>query len=112
MYERFAALRVRPAGREVRKAVDGPEPPACWLLADRPAQEPDTALTTLVGLANLRWRIEHDDREMKQALKPPVWSQGTIRLVVVRGSRVWLMKKCRSMALGAWPPGSLGRSDC
>jgi SRSO17 transposase len=35
-----------------------------WL-SDLPA---DTPLTTLVRLAKLRWRIEHDYREMKQAL--------------------------------------------
>lgn len=80
MYSRFVALRVRPCGREVRQAVDGPELPQCWLLAEWPAgqAEPvqfwlsdlpaDTPLTTLVRLAKLRWRIEHDYREMKQAL--------------------------------------------
>ncbi|MFI5688164.1 IS701 family transposase [Streptomyces sp. NPDC051636] len=80
MYSRFVALRIRPAGREIRKAVDGPELPECWLLAEWPATEPepvqfwlsnlpeDTPLTTLVRLAKLRWRIEHDYREMKQAL--------------------------------------------
>ncbi|MEV8093262.1 transposase [Kitasatospora sp. NPDC085879] len=36
------------------------------VLALRPPA--DTPLTTLVGLAKLRWRIEHDYREMKQAL--------------------------------------------
>ncbi|MFE2846019.1 IS701 family transposase [Streptomyces scopuliridis] len=80
MYSRFAALRIRPAGRQIRQAVDGPELPECWLLAEWPAGEPepvqfwlsdlpaDTPLTTLVRLAKLRWRIEHDYREMKQAL--------------------------------------------
>lgn len=80
MYSRFVTLRIRPAGREVRQAVEGPELPECWLLAEWPADqaEPvqfwlsdlpaDTPLTTLVGLAELRWRIEHDYREMKQAL--------------------------------------------
>ncbi|MGW6413430.1 IS701 family transposase [Streptomyces vinaceus] len=80
MYSRFAALRVRPAGREVCQAADSPELPECWLLAEWPASqaEPvqfwlsdlpaDTPLTTLVRLAKLRWRIEHDYREMKQAL--------------------------------------------
>lgn len=80
MYSRFTALRIRPAGREVRQAADGPELPECWLLAEWPADqgEPvqfwlsdlptDTPLTTLVRLAKLRWRIEHDYREMKQAL--------------------------------------------
>ncbi|MFG2873957.1 IS701 family transposase [Streptomyces sp. NPDC048337] len=80
MYLRFVALRIRPAGREIRKAVEGPEIPACWLLAEWPARErepvqfwfsnlpEDTPLTTLVRLAKLRWRIEHDYREMKQAL--------------------------------------------
>jgi len=80
MYSRFVALRIRPAGREIRKATCGPELPACWLLAEWPATEAepvqfwlsnlpdDTPLTTLVRLAKLRWRIEHDYREMKQAL--------------------------------------------
>ncbi|MGW4240866.1 IS701 family transposase [Streptomyces sp. NPDC004749] len=80
MYSRFVALRIRPAGREIRKATDGPELPECWLLAEWPATEAepvqfwlsdlpeDTSLTTLVRLAKLRWRIEHDYREMKQAL--------------------------------------------
>ncbi|MGP3638208.1 transposase, partial [Streptomyces sp. 24-1644] len=40
------------------------EPVQFWL-SDLPA---DTPLTTLVRLAKLRWRIEHDYREMKQAL--------------------------------------------
>jgi SRSO17 transposase len=80
MYSRFVALRVRPAGREIWQATEGPELPECWLLAEWPARhsEPvqfwlsdlpsDTPLTTLVRLAKLRWRIEHDYREMKQAL--------------------------------------------
>ncbi|MFF0451504.1 IS701 family transposase [Streptomyces sp. NPDC004609] len=80
MYSRFVAMRIRPAGRAVRQAADGPELPECWLLAEWPADqvEPvqfwlsdlsvDTPLTTLVRLAKLRWRIEHDYREMKQAL--------------------------------------------
>ncbi|OEJ48539.1 transposase [Streptomyces agglomeratus] len=79
MYSRFMTLRIRPAGREVRQA-DRPELPECWLIAEWPADqaEPvqfwlsdlpaDTPLTTLVRLAKLRWRIEHDYREMKQAL--------------------------------------------
>ncbi|MFE4832092.1 IS701 family transposase [Streptomyces sp. NPDC056672] len=80
MYPRFVALRIRPAGREIRKATRGPEPPACRLLAEWPATEPepvqfrlsdlpdDTPLTTLVRPAKPRRRIEHDYREMKQAL--------------------------------------------
>jgi SRSO17 transposase len=80
MYSRFVALRIRPAGREVRQNLDGPELPECWLLAEWPAGESEPVqfwlsdlpsgmpLTTLVRLAKLRWRIEHDYREMKQAL--------------------------------------------
>ncbi|MFF3256077.1 IS701 family transposase [Actinacidiphila glaucinigra] len=80
IYSRFVVLRIRPAGREIRQATDGVELPACWLLAEWPAGEKEpvqfwlsdlpetTALTTLVRLAKLRWRIEHDYREMKQAL--------------------------------------------
>ncbi|GGT30307.1 transposase [Streptomyces sp. KD18] len=37
MYSRFTALRIRPAGREVRQTVDGSELPECWLLAEWPA---------------------------------------------------------------------------
>ncbi|MFE1443575.1 transposase, partial [Streptomyces sp. NPDC058739] len=80
MYSRFVALRIRPAGREVRQHVDGPELPVSWLLAEWPAGESEPVqywlsdlpsgmpLATLVRLAKLRWRIEHDYREMKQAL--------------------------------------------
>ncbi|RSO09969.1 IS701 family transposase [Streptomyces sp. WAC 05379] len=82
MYSRFVALRIRPAGREIRKNTDGPELPVRWLLAEWPATEAepvqfwlsnlpaDTPLATLVRTAKLRWRIEHDYREMKQALGP------------------------------------------
>ena len=80
MYSRFVALRIRPAGREIREATEGVELAESWLLAEWPAGEPepvqfwlsdlpaDTPLTTLVRLAKLRWRIEHDYRELKQAL--------------------------------------------
>ncbi|WP_189147465.1 IS701 family transposase [Streptomyces lacrimifluminis] len=80
MYSRFVALRIRPAGREIRKNTDGPELPVRWLLAEWPGHETepvqfwlsnlpaDTPLATLVRTAKLRWRIEHDYREMKQAL--------------------------------------------
>ncbi|WP_030356014.1 IS701 family transposase [Streptomyces scopuliridis] len=80
MYSRFVTLRIRPAGREIARATDGPVLPECWLLAEWPATEDepvqfwlsdlpaDTPFTTLVRLAKLRWRIEHDYREMKQAL--------------------------------------------
>ncbi|MGW1657320.1 IS701 family transposase [Streptomyces atratus] len=80
MYSRFVALRIHPAGREIRKNTDGPELPVRRLLAEWPADqtEPvqfwlsslpaDTALATLVRTAKLRRRIGHDYREMKQAL--------------------------------------------
>jgi SRSO17 transposase len=56
------------------------ELPARWLLAEWPqgAEEPvkywlsnlpaDTPLARLGGLAKIRWRIEHDYRELKDAL--------------------------------------------
>jgi SRSO17 transposase len=80
MYSRFVALRIRPAGREIRQATKGAELPERWLLAEWPATEPEPVqfwlsslpsgmpLASLVRLAKLRWRIEHDYREMKQAL--------------------------------------------
>jgi SRSO17 transposase len=80
MYSRFVALRIRPTGRGLRKTSDTLELPERWLLAEWPAGESEPVqfwlsnlpsgmpLAKLVRLAKLRWRIEHDYREMKQAL--------------------------------------------
>ncbi|MET7319577.1 transposase [Streptomyces sp. NPDC005549] len=80
MYSRFVALRIRPAGREIRKATAATELPVRWLLAEWPADQEEpvqfwlsnlpatTPLPVLVRTAKLRWRIENDYREMKQAL--------------------------------------------
>jgi SRSO17 transposase len=77
---RFVALRVRPAGVKLRRAVAGGELPVRWLLAEWPADQPepvkywlaslpaDTPLVELIRLAKLRWRIEHDYRELKDGL--------------------------------------------
>jgi SRSO17 transposase len=76
----FVALRVRPAGVKLRRASRGGELPVRWLLAEWPQGEPepvkywlaslpaDTPLARLVALAKLRWRVEHDYRELKDAL--------------------------------------------
>jgi SRSO17 transposase len=76
---RFLALRVRPANRDIPRAADA-SLPACWLLAEWPPGEPeptdywlsnlpaDTLLRTLVRLAKIRWRVEHDYRELKHGL--------------------------------------------
>ncbi|SCL47719.1 SRSO17 transposase [Micromonospora eburnea] len=79
----FFALRVRPAGRAVRRGPhrgDDGVLPECWLLVQWPPDqdEPtdyrlsdlpaDTPLTELVRLAKSRWRVEHDYRELKTAL--------------------------------------------
>jgi SRSO17 transposase len=75
---RFVAVRVRPAN-DAQRHDDGVLPER-WLLAEWPAgkHEPikywlsnlpaDSPLTRLVQLAKLRWRIEHDYRELKQCL--------------------------------------------
>jgi SRSO17 transposase len=75
----FLALRVRPANRAIPRADDG-SLPECWLLAEWPphAGEPDgywlstlpedTPLAELVRLAKIRWRVEHDYRELKTGL--------------------------------------------
>jgi SRSO17 transposase len=82
MTSRFLALRVRPANIKLRhKAHKADEElPVHWLLCEWPAKqtEPtnywlsnlpaDTPLKELVRLAKLRWRIEHDYRELKDAL--------------------------------------------
>ncbi|MGH2885881.1 MAG: IS701 family transposase, partial [Solirubrobacteraceae bacterium] len=75
---RFLALRVRPANVKLRRAAanagrelavnwmlvewpPGAEEPVKYWLADLP---PDTSLHELVLLAKVRWRIEHDYREL------------------------------------------------
>lgn len=74
----FVAIRVRPAN-DAQRQDDGVVPER-WLLAEWPAEkdEPvkywlsnlpaDTPLAALVRLAKLRWRVEHDYRELKQCL--------------------------------------------
>ena len=75
---RFLALRVRPAN-DAQRGHDGVLPER-WLLAEWPPgnDEPvkywlsnlpvDTPIESLVQSAKLRWRVEHDYRELKQCL--------------------------------------------
>jgi SRSO17 transposase len=79
MHSRFLALRIRPANRDIPRHRDGSLDDR-WLLVEWPPgeREPtdywlsnlpaDTPLRTLVGLAKIRWRIEHDYRELKDGL--------------------------------------------
>ena len=79
MTSHFLAIRVRPANRDIPRAGNG-SLPECWLLAEWPPQadEPtdywlsdlpeDTPIAELVRLAKIRWRIEHDYRELKTGL--------------------------------------------
>lgn len=79
MSSRFLATRVRPANRTIPKDPDGTLP-ECWLLAEWPpdAEKPSdywlstlpetTTMASLVRLAKIRWRIEHDYRELKTGL--------------------------------------------
>ena len=72
-------LRVRPANRNIPRHDDGSLPEA-WLTAEWPPQAPEpvkywlsnmtkrTRLRTLVRLGKIRWRIEHDYRELKHGL--------------------------------------------
>ncbi|MDP9232849.1 MAG: IS701 family transposase [Actinomycetota bacterium] len=80
MSSRFLALRVRPANVKLRRADPDGELPTCWLLVEWPAGKDtptdywlsnlpiDTPIERLVELAKLRWRIEQDYRELKDAL--------------------------------------------
>jgi SRSO17 transposase len=75
----FLAIRVRPANQGIPRAPDGTLP-ECWMLAEWPphASEPtdywlstlpaDTPIEELARLAKIRWRIEHDYRELKTGL--------------------------------------------
>ncbi len=77
---RFLALRVRPANVQLRRAAGDDELPLAWLLCEWPDGEDEpvkywlsnlpaeTPLKRLVSLAKLRWRIEQDYRELKDAL--------------------------------------------
>jgi len=79
MTSRFLAIKVRPANRDIPRNPDGALPTR-WLLAEWPldAAEPtdywlsniddDAPLAELVRLAKIRWRIEHDYRELKTGL--------------------------------------------
>ena len=72
----FLAIQVRPAGLPIPREPDR-SLPACWLLAEWPpeADEPsgywlstlpeNTPTGELVRLAKIRWRVEHDYRELK-----------------------------------------------
>jgi SRSO17 transposase len=80
MTSRFVALRVRPTNVKLRNADPGAELPVCWLLAEWPhgASAPTdfwlsnlpagTPIERLAALAKLRWRVEQDYRELKDAL--------------------------------------------
>ena len=79
MTSHFVAIQVRPANRDIPRASDG-SLPDCWLLAEWPPEPgeptgywlsnlpPDTPIAELVRLAKIRWRIEHDYRELKTGL--------------------------------------------
>src|SRR3984957_11276840 len=82
MSSRFLALRVRPANIDLRRQAHkgGEELPVRWLIFEWPskAAEPtkywlsnlpdDTPLKQLVRLAKMRFRVEQDYRELKDAL--------------------------------------------
>ncbi|MER0241343.1 IS701 family transposase [Streptomyces sp. HSW2009] len=87
---RFTAVRIRPAGKAVERPIRTAASteqgwwngilPDCWLLVEWPkgAEAPtdcwlsslpaDTPIADLVRLAKVRWRIEHDYRELKHGL--------------------------------------------
>jgi SRSO17 transposase len=79
MSSQFLALRVRPANRVIPRGTDGTLP-ECWLIAQwrTGTTEPtdywlstlpaDNPAAELVRLAKMRWRIEHDYRELKTGL--------------------------------------------
>ncbi len=79
MRSHFLAIRIRPANRDIPRADDASLREE-WLIAEWPPGEPEpvkywlsnmdirTPLKTLVRLAKIRWRVEHDYRELKTGL--------------------------------------------
>ena len=75
----FVFLRVRPAGHRIPRDTDGALPER-WLIAEWPdteaepvtywlsSQPADTDPTHLIRTGKIRWRIEHDYRELKTGL--------------------------------------------
>jgi SRSO17 transposase len=80
MHGTFVFLQLRPASLVHRRAAGFGDLPVRWLIAEWPPGEPeptrywlsnlpaDTPYRRLVRLAKLRWRIEHDYREVKTGL--------------------------------------------
>lgn len=80
MSSHFVFTRVRPAGRTLLSAHRGEDLPEAWLIAEWPPGSPEpikywlsdlsarTPKRTLIRWAKLRWRIEHDYREVKTGL--------------------------------------------
>jgi SRSO17 transposase len=122
MTSRFLALRVRPANIGLRNNANrnGKELSVCWLLCEWPSDkdEPtkywlsnlpaDTPLKDLVWLAKLRWRIEQDYRELKDALGLDHFEGRTYRgfnhhvtLVSVAHAFLTLERQCRPPARAA-----------
>jgi SRSO17 transposase len=79
MTSQFVFLRIRPAGHRIPRDDNGVLPTR-WLIAQWPddanqpvkywlsSLPPDTTPTDLIRLGKIRWRIEHDYRELKTAL--------------------------------------------
>jgi SRSO17 transposase len=75
----FVFLRIRPAGHRIPRDDDGTLPQR-WLIAEWPddeaepvtywltSQPADTEPADLIRTAKIRWRIEHDYRELKTGL--------------------------------------------
>src|SRR5262249_22629877 len=75
MRSRFRAIRLRPATRHIPRQPDG-SLPEVWLIAEWPTGQPkpvkywlsnmpsNTPLKTLVRIGKIRWRVEHDYREL------------------------------------------------
>jgi SRSO17 transposase len=80
MNGRFVFCRIRQADAGTRQIYKGQDLPECWLIAEWPSGAPeptrywlstlpaDSRYTDLVRAAKLRWRIEHDYRELKTGL--------------------------------------------
>jgi SRSO17 transposase len=117
----FVFLRVRPAGHRIPRNTEDGALPQRWLIAEWPDGEPEpvtywlsslpatTSPADLIRYAKIRWRIEHDYRELKTGLglahAHAADAPSQMRLIAAERSRPRAQGSTWEQAVGAnWEP--------